>query len=442
MAGPERVLSLIDVVAIVIGVVIGAGIFSLLPRLIVGMLGDPWLVAAVWVAGGVLAAIGALCLAELATAFPDPGGEYHFLNRAYGREVGFMYGWARLTVIQTGSIATLAFVAGDTAQQMLPLGAHGPSIYAALSVIAFTWINILGMRQTTAVQKVLESVTILGLVALIIVGFSAAAPAAAPAAPSVASWGSFGQAMVFVLFIYGGWNEAVYVSAEVKDRRRALPIGLLSGLGIIVALYVLINLAFLHALGPGGMAKSNAPGIDVMRSALGEGAAMFMAGLILVIVLTSVNVTILTGARTSFAIGRDFRPFRFLAGWTPGRNQPTRALLLQAAIALVLVLLGAISKEGVKTMVDYLSPVFWLFFILTVFAVIVLRRREPAAERPFMVPLYPFTPIVFCLAAAYVLYSSVAFHQTGALVGVAVLAAGLPFLIWIRKTPLRVPQTS
>ena len=442
MTGPERVLNRIDVIAIVIGVVIGAGIFSILPRLIVGMLGDPWLVATVWIAGGILAAIGALCLAELATAFPDPGGEYHFLTRAYGREVGFMYGWARMTVIQTGSIATLAFVAGDTAQQILPLGPYGPSIYAILSVVGFTWVNVLGMRQTTSVQKVLETCTVIGLLVLIIVGFSATAPAAGPAEAAVPSWASFGQAMVFVLFIYGGWNEAVYISAEVKDRRRDLPVGLLTGLGIIIALYVLINLAFLHALGPAGLAKSNAPGIDVMRDVLGDGAAMFMAGLILVIVLTSVNVTILTGARTSFALGRDFAPFSFLGEWTAGRNQPTRALLVQAAIALALVLLGAVSKEGVKTMVDYLSPVFWLFFILTVFAVIILRHREPAAERPFKVPFYPLTPLLFCLASAYVLYSSVAFLQLGALVGVAVLAAGLPFLVWVRRAPARAAQTS
>lgn len=440
MAEPERILSRIDVVAIVIGVVIGAGIFSL-PSLVAGILGDPWLIAAVWIAGGVLTAIGALCFAELATAFPDPGGEYHFLTRAYGRECGFMYAWARMTVIQTGSIATLAFVGGDVAQQLLPLGEFGTSIYAALSIVGFTWLNLLGVRQTTMVQTALESLTVIGMIILIVVAFAVATPPAEAAPPRPFSWSAFGLAMVFVLFTFGGWNEAVYISAEVRDRRRDLPIALLIGLGIITLLYVGINLAFLKALGPVAMAKSQSLGTDVMRFALGEGAALFMTLLVLVIVLTSVNVTILTGARTSFALGRDFQPFRFLAVWTAGRNQPTRALLVQGAVALLLVLLGAVSREGVKTMVEYLSPVFWTFFLLTGFSLIVLRRREPNAERPFRVPFYPLTPIIFCLSSAYVLYSSLAYTGMGALVGVAVLAAGLPFVVWIRRAPTRLPQT-
>jgi len=441
MAGPERVLSLVDVVAIVIGVVIGAGIFSL-PSLIAGILGDPWLVVTAWVAGGLLALIGVLCFAELATAFPHPGGEYHFLARAYGRECAFMYAWARMTVIQTGSIATLSFVAGDYAQQLLPLGSFGPAIYAALSVIVFTYLNILGIRQTTTVQKVLETITVLGLVALILAGFSGGAPAPAPAASSGANWGGLGLAMVFVLFTFGGWNEAVYVSAEVRDGSRNMVRGLIIGIGVITLLYVIVNIAFIYALGVGGMAGSKALGTDVMRTALGDGAALFMTVLILVIVLTSVNVTILTGARTGYAVGRDFHPFRFLGHWTEGASQPVRALLAQGGISLVLVVLGALSREGVKTMVEYLSPVFWLFFLLTGFSLIVLRYREPDAERPFRVPLYPITPVIFCLSSAYVLYSSLAYTGVGALVGVAVLVAGLPFLIWIRKTSPRIQQST
>lgn len=436
MTGPKRVLSLLDATTITVGIVIGAGIFSF-PGLVASFLGRPDLIVAVWVAGGLLSLVGALCFAELATAFPDPGGEYHFLHRAFGRETAFMYGWARMTVIQTGSIATLSFVFGDYAQQMAPLGAYGPSIYAVLAIVVLTGVNILGLREAKWVQNLLEAGAILGLLILIVVGFSAsgAAPTPAPIEPKPLDIGLLGLAMVFVMFTYGGWNEAAYISAEVRDGRRNMSRALIYGLGLVTILYVLINIAYLHALGLDGVSKSRAIGADVMRPLLGDGGALFMNILIIVVILTSINVTILTGARTSFAMGRDFAPFRFLAQWSEGRAQPVRALQLQGAISLALVGLSLASQDGVKSMVEYLAPVFWLFFLLVGISLFVLRYREPNAERPFRVPLYPITPLIFCLSSGYLLYASLSYHGVHALAGVAILGMGLPFLIWIRRNP-------
>lgn len=436
MTGPQRLLSLVDTTAITVGIVIGAGIFSF-PGLVAGNLGRPDLIIAVWIAGGVLSLIGALCFAELTTAFPDPGGEYHFLYRAYGCDCAFMYGWARMTVIQTGSIATLAFVFGDYAQQVASLGEYGTSIYAVLSIVVLTGVNVFGLREAKWIQNLLEAGAVFGLLVLILVGFWTTGPAAA-AAPSDAGLGGLGLAMIFVLFTYGGWNEAAYISAEVKDGSRNMSRALLYGLGLVTLLYVLINVAYLHALGVDGMAKSKAIGADIMRPILGEGGAIFMTFLIIVVVLTSINVTILTGARTSFALGRDFAPFRFLAQWSGERAQPVRALLLQGAISLVLVGIGAASRSGVGSMVVFLSPVFWLFFLLVGFSLIVLRRREPNAERPFRVPFYPVTPIIFCLSSGYLLYATFdyASHNYAGIWswgGLVVLALGMPFLIWVRK---------
>ena len=434
MTGPRRILSLLDATTITVGIVIGAGIFSF-PGLVANFLGRPDLIVAVWVAGGLLSLVGALCFAELATAFPDPGGEYHFLYRAFGRETAFMYGWARMTVIQTGSIATLSFVFGDYAQQLAPLGSYGPHIYAVLAIGVLTGVNILGLREAKWVQNLLEAVAILGLLILIVVGFSASgvAPAPASAEPKPLDLGLFGLAMVFVMFTYGGWNEAAYISAEVRDGRRNMSRALIYGLGLVTILYVLINIAYLQALGLDGVAKSRTIGADVMRPLLGDGGVLFMNILIIVVILTSINVTILTGARTSFAMGRDFAPFRFLAQWSDGRAQPVRALQLQGAISLALVGLSLASQDGVKSMVEYLAPVFWLFFLFVGVSLFVLRRREPDAERPFRVPLYPITPIIFCLSSGYLLYASLSYHGIHALAGVVVLLLGLPFLVWIRK---------
>ncbi len=432
MTGPQRLLSLVDTTAITVGIVIGAGIFSF-PGLVANFLGRADLIIAVWVAGGVLSLIGALCFAELATAFPDPGGEYHFLHRAYGRDCAFMYGWARMTVIQTGSIATLSFVFGDYAQQMAPLGAQGPFIYAVLAIVILTGVNIVGLREAKWVQNLLEAGAIVGLVILIVTGF-AGSGAIVPAEPKPVDLGMLGLAMVFVMFTYGGWNEAAYISAEVKDGSRNMSRALIYGLGVVMILYVLINVAYLYGLGVEGVAKSRAIGADIMRPVLGEGGAVFMNILIIVVILTSINVTILTGARTSFAMGRDFKPFRFLAQWSDGRAQPVRALQLQGAISLALIVASLASQDGVRSMVEYLAPVFWLFFLLVGISLFVLRKREPDATRPFRVPLYPITPIIFCASSGYLLYASLSYHGVHALAGVVVLALGLPFLIWIRKT--------
>jgi len=431
MTGPQRLLSLVDTTAITVGIVIGAGIFSF-PGLVANFLGRADLIIAVWVAGGILSLIGALCFAELATAFPDPGGEYHFLHRAYGRDCAFMYGWARMTVIQTGSIATLSFVFGDYAQQMAPLGAQGPFIYAVLAIVILTGVNIVGLREAKWVQNLLEAGAIVGLVILIVTGFAGSA-AIVPAEPKPVDLGMLGLAMVFVMFTYGGWNEAAYISAEVKDGSRNMSRALIYGLGVVMILYVLINVAYLYGLGVEGVAKSRAIGADIMRPVLGEGGALFMNILIIVIILTSINVTILTGARTSFAMGRDFAPFRFLAQWSDGRAQPVRALQLQGAISLGLIVASLVSEDGIKSMVEYLAPVFWLFFLLVGISLFVLRKREPDAVRPFRVPLYPLTPIIFCASSAYLLYASLSYHGVHALAGVVVLALGLPFLIWVRR---------
>ena len=434
MTGPARVLSLVDTTAMTVGIVIGAGIFSF-PGMVAGLLGEPRLITAVWIAGGILSFVGALCFAELATAFPDPGGEYHFLYRAYGRACAFLYGWARMTVIQTGSIATLSFVFGDYAQQMIPLGPYGPTLYAILAIVGLTVINLFGLREAKWVQNMLEAAAVLGLLLLIAAGFSSAGPATASLATTGGSLSDgLGLAMIFVLFTYGGWNEVAYISAEVRDGARNMSRALIYGLGLVTALYVAINLAYLHALGVDGMAKSTAIGVDVMRPFLGEGGALFMNVLIAIVILTSINVTILTGARTSFAMGRDFAPLRFLAGWSMGRAQPLPALLLQGVIALALVGFGAASREGVKAMVEYLAPVFWLFFLLVGVSLIVLRRSAPDAERPFRVPFYPITPIIFCLSSGYLLYASLSYTGIGAVAGVVVLALGSPFLFWIRRS--------
>jgi amino acid transporter len=413
----------VDAIALVVGTVVGAGIFRT-PGAVAANAPSPGAMLGVWCLGGLVTLAGALCYAELGSAFPHPGGEYHYLTRAYGRRVGFLFAWARLTVIQTGSIALLAYVFGDYASRLWSLGPGSSSIYAALAVGVLTAFNLLGLRQGARAQNILTSVEVLGLLLIALAGW--VGPTASPSAPppELGGGSAWGMMLILVLLTFGGWNEVGYVSAELIDVRRNLVRVLVVSVALITALYLVVNLAMLKVLGLGGMAGSEAVAADLLKPVLGEPGARLLSVLVAISALTSANATILFGARSTSALGRDVQGFRALGRWSGERSTPAVALIVQGVIALVLVSLGFATRHGFQTMVEYTAPTFWVFFLLSGLSVFVLRRREPGALRPFRVPLYPFTPILFCASCAFLLYSSVAYTGIGAVVGLCVLAIG------------------
>ena len=251
-----------------------------------------------------------------------------------------------------------------------------------------------------------------------------APPAPAPAADGPLFGPLFGVAMVMVLLTFGGWNEAVYVSSEVAGDKRVLARTLIISITVLTILYLAVNFAFLYGLGLAGMAKSEAVGADLLRAAWGEPGAKLLSGMVAISALTSINSTVIVGARSAYSTGRDWPALGWLGQWHAASDSPRRALLVQGAIALLLIVLGTITRERVQSMVDYTAPVFWFFFLLVGISLFILRSREPNAERPFRVPLYPVTPILFCCACAWLLYSSLAYVKVGAMVGVAVLVVG------------------
>ncbi|HEX7334082.1 MAG TPA: amino acid permease [Pyrinomonadaceae bacterium] len=428
---PVPTLRLKDAVAITVGIVVGAGIFRT-PSLVAANAGSESIALLIWLAGGLVTLVGALCYAELATTYPHAGGDYHYLTRAYGRQLAFLYAWSRIAVVQTGSVALLAFVVGDYASQLFSLGTYSSALYAALVVVALTALNVAGVRQGSGAQNWLTAVEVLSVVIVIIAGLVFAnsdAPAIAPTAPA----SSLGLALVFVLLTYGGWNEAVYVSAEVENPRRNIARALLLSIGFITGLYLLVNWAFLRGLGLEGLAASDAAAADLMRRVAGEGGARFVSILVAVSALTSANATVITGARTNYALGRDFRLFDFLGRWHERAQTPTNALLVQGVIALALVFAGSFAREGFTALVEYTAPVFWLFFFLAGLSLIVLRKKEPEVERAFSVPLYPLTPLLFCAACLYMLHASLTYAGAGAIAGVLVLLAGVPVLLLARQ---------
>ncbi|HUS10114.1 MAG TPA: amino acid permease [Pyrinomonadaceae bacterium] len=432
-AEPLPTLSVKDAVAMIVGIVVGAGIFRA-PSLVAANVTSETSVLLLWVAGGAISLVGALCYAELTTTYPHTGGEYHYLTRAYGNSLSFLFAWSRITVIQTGSVALLAFVFGDYASQLLRLGHFSASIYAALLVILLTGLNMMGVQQGTRTQNLLTAVEVFSLLLVIGAGLLLIESPVAQTNPLPTPQGSnagIGLAMVFVLLTYGGWNEATYISAEMKGRRDVAR-ALLVGIGVITGLYLLVNWAYLRGLGLAGMGGSEAVAADLMLKATGQGGALFVSLLVAVSALTSANATVFTGARTNYALGRDFQLFRFLGRWHGAANTPTNSLIVQGAIALALVSIGTATRKGFATMVEYTAPVFWLFFFMVGLSLIVLRIRDSETPRSFRVPLYPLTPVLFCASCLYMLQASLAYTGIGALIGVAVLLTGLPVLFAAR----------
>lgn len=448
---PRRTIGLHDAIALIIGVVIGAGIFKA-PSMVAGMTGnEAWMFGA-WALGGVMSIVGALCYAELSSAYSHAGGDYHFLHRAYGRSVSFLFAWARFSVISTGSIALLAFVFGDYMNQVLPLHAPNPAwgsaFYAGAAIVALSWINLYGIRTGLSTQALLTVVEIGGLLLIVIAalammnnGRGAATFAQAPlASPTPAS---FGLAMVFVLLTYGGWNEAAYISAELQDVQRNMVKALVSSILIITMLYLLVIWAYWKGMGLAGMAKSEAVAADLLRFAFGPVGEKLVSVMIAVAALTSINGTMIVGARSSYAAGRDWQVLAKLGVWDEMRGTPANALRIQCIAALILVLLGSWSGSGFKTIVEFTAPVFWLFFLLSGLSLFVLRMREPETPRPFKVPLFPLLPLLFCAMCAYMLWASLSYVHSQSLggwnaawIGVGVLAIGLVLLLLVRTSDL------
>jgi basic amino acid/polyamine antiporter, APA family len=424
---PRPVLGLGDATAIIVGLIIGAGIFGT-PSIVAGAVQSPGAMVAAWVAGGVFSIIGGLCYAELATAYPSAGGEYHFLGRAYGRALAFLYGWARMTVVVAGSIAVFAYLFGDYMSRVIPLGEHSSPLWAGIIVVVLTVVNYLGIREGKATQDIFTFLEASGLVIIIVAGLLfAPEPAAAPVGGAGDPWyfgAGIGSAMVFVLFTYGGWNDAAYISAEVRDPRRNMVRALLYSIGIITVLYVLVNVAYAKGLGFDAMARSDAVAADLLKRAWGPFGEKLISVMIAIAAITSVNGSMIVGARSNYALGRDWPLFAWLGHWHEPSGSPRNAMLAQGVIAFVLVVFGAVYNAGFKGLVEYSLPVFWGFFMLTGVALFVLRAKEPAVPRPFRVPFYPVVPALFVLVCAYLLYASLAYHRQHALVGLGVLAAG------------------
>jgi amino acid transporter len=401
---------------------------------------DPTLILALWALGGLVVLMGALCYAELASNDPDTGGEYRFLVRAWGPATGFLFAWGRLAVVQTGAIAAVAFVIGDYAHQLLPLGSFGPALYAALAVITMTAFNVCGTHMSTRMQNLLATILIGSVLVVATLGFLLPANGVSTSINAVPTT-SEGQsmlsalsvAMIFIMLTYGGWNEAAYLTAELRESRKSITRVFVWGTIVVTALYLFLNAAYLHVLGPAALRASETVGADYMQALLGRPGAVALSLLVLAAAITTLNATIFTGARSACAMGKDVRLFEPLGRWNDRAQGPVHAHIFQALLVLLLIGVGGATRQGFSSMVEFTAPVFWFFLFLTGLSLFVMRRRG-LPSGGFRVPFYPLTPILFCTSSLFMLHASLIHTGAGALLGIAILLMGLPLWFLTRRT--------
>jgi amino acid transporter len=424
-----------DVVSLMLGIMIGAGIYET-PSVVCQNVAGPWSALAVWVMGGLLSLSGALCFAELAAAYPQSGGEYVYLTRAYGRGVGFLFAWAQLTVIRTGGgIAAMAFVFADHAATLRQLTSLGSIELAAASIAGLSAINLLGLHPGRLCQNLLTALKVLALVGIAVAGFLADGAAAAATSPGPVAGSSLALAVLFVLYTYDGWNEAVYVTADVHDCRRTLPQSLILGTALVTLIYLIVNIACLAGLGFDGLRATSTPTADLLGLVLGAHGRQATSVIVMISALGAMNATIFTGSRLWSAFGADHPLFAHLARLNQ-HGMPVMAFLMQATVSIAMVgVVGLWSggRESFKAIVTGTAPVFWVFFLMTGLAILVLRVRDSARPRVFRVPGYPVVPLIFCAWSGLMLVGSVVVAWQQATLGLGLLFLGLP-VYWLSET--------
>ncbi|HKK15882.1 MAG TPA: amino acid permease [Gammaproteobacteria bacterium] len=404
---PGQQLTLLDATSIIVGIVIGVGIYETTPVIAASVTNALWLII-IWATGGLLSLIGALCYAELATRFPEEGGDYVYLSRAWGRRTGFLFAWAGFWIVRPANIGAVTLIFAHYAQQISPVPID-ICVLAMAAVIVLTVANIFGVRSGKWLQNVLTAAKILGLLLIISIGLLMAMPEPGHSHnPGPVSGSNFYLAMILVLFTYGGWSNISYVAAEVIHPQRNILRSLVTGIVVITVIYIVINMAFLRALGLEGMSASKAIASDLLRLALGDSGAFLISALICITCLSAVNGMIFTEARIYYALGREHHLYRLLGEWNRKLDAPVWSLVLQGVITLVLIMFFGMDGKAFERLVVFSTPLYWFFFLLVGLALFRFRKEKPQASA-FSVPFYPWTPIMFCLSTAFMLYAGLAY---------------------------------
>ncbi|MEJ7605020.1 MAG: amino acid permease [Bryobacteraceae bacterium] len=448
--GLRRELGTWGAVAIVVGTVIGSGIF-LVPKPMIQQVGSPGMVFAVWIFGGILSLFGALTYAELAAAMPEAGGEYVYLREAYGPFFGFLYGWTQTWVAKSASIATLAtalfyYLANFFPQleravftAALPLGPNGGEfeirggqLLSMLIIVGLGVLNYFGVKLGGQIQVFVTVVKVLAIAAIVVVGLVAGQGSSANFQTSVPAPGGiagFFAALVAALWAYDGWNNVNMVASEVKNPQRNLPLALIGGTLLVIAIYLAANLAYFYVLSSGEVAQSDRVAAEMMRRALGPAGANAVSIAAMISIFAALNGSILSGSRVPYALARDGYFFKPYARIDPRYGTPGVSIILLSLWSAVLVLSGR--YEQLYTLVIFPS---WILYAMATASVIVLRHKRPEMIRPYKTLAYPVVPVLFVLVAVALIFSTLIASPRESVLGLILIVLGLPFYFhWNRR---------
>ncbi len=429
--GLKRRLGFWDSIAINVGVIIGVGIFRV-PAEVAQYVAAPALILATWILGGLVSLLGVFCYAELASCLPHTGGTYVYLREAFGKPVGFLFGWAEFSIVRAGSIAAVAYILISYLGNFIPSIFSHEKLWTIAVIALFTAVNIFGIQIGTKIQNMLTALKIAFILAIVglifhlrgIPEIHSSALISGMDAPSV-----FGiaPALIPVLFTYGGWHQSTFMSGEFRDTQKALPLSLIAGVVIVTAVYLCMNVAYLQMMTPAQMAGSKAIVSDVFMNLFGATGKLAISAVVIISASGALNSTILTGGRIPFAVARDYPRFSWFAGIHPQFGTPMRSLLLNGVWASVLVLWG-----NFEQLLFFYSFASWLFFAFTGFGVFLLRRRQPAAGT-FLRIGYPWTPVLFIFSSVWLCGIAVVHAPFESLLGFLLLSAGLPIYWFFRE---------
>jgi APA family basic amino acid/polyamine antiporter len=429
----QRTLGLKDLILIVIGTVIGSGIFIVPATVLRQTEGRVGMALLVWFVAGVLSLLGALTYGELGAAKPDAGGLYVYIRDAFGPLPAFLYGWTAFFVIGSGSVATLAVAFTGYLGQIVPVSPIVGKIVSVLMITAIMAINIRGTRQSANVQNWTTGIKVAALIVMSIVllaighGFSGEAPAQpVPVESTMSLLSIFGLAMIGVLWAYEGWQYVTFSAGESKDPQRTFPRGIIIGTGVMIGIYLLANLGYLAALGPVRAAQSDRIAADAVGALLGPLAGKLIAAVILVSMFSAANGLTITAPRLYFSMARDGVFFRKWAEVHPRFHTPVFAIVGSSVWAMILAASGTFEQ-----LLTYVVFVGWIFYALGALSIFTYRLRYPNMMRPFRVPGYPITPLLFVAAAAAIVLNTIYTQPVRAVVGLAIVLIGVPvFYIW------------
>jgi amino acid transporter len=452
---PRAALSLIDCTSIMVGIIIGSTIYESSPDIATGAgrWAEEWAgrwdwagnenaaaalaIVGVWLVGGLIALVGALCYAELATAYRHAGGTYVYLSEAFGRNVGFAFAWAEFWIVRPGNVGAIAFVMASYGQEIVAPGSPQANFIrlglAEAAIVALAALNAIGLRAGTRTQNLLTAAKLVGLATIVLAAFSL--PRASGGTPIVAEqWETISLSLILVMFAYGGWADVSFVAAEVREPERNISRSLLLGTLIVTAIYLAVNLGFLWTMGVGGLANSQAVAAKVMSMRFGPAGAVAISLLVVVSCLGTINGMMFAGARVFYALGEHHPAFRWLGVWDERKGVPLRSLVVQTLVTLALIAGFGLFPGGFKGLVIFTGPFYWGFIGLVGPALIVLRWRRAIASA-YRAPLFPILPLLLAASGAAMTWAaghyvwsqrtSVALWTVGAWWAIGVIVGGL-----------------